>query len=63
MFVGSFEGDFVQFQTDTINAFAAFKNASVSQLIIDLTNNGGELPVPVWSLAMMRKFYIDVSPV
>jgi len=42
MFVGSFEGDFVQFQTDTVSAFNGFKKAGVSQVLIDLTNNGGE---------------------
>ena len=41
MFVGSFEGDFVQFQTDTVSAINAFKAAGVSRLIIDLSNNGG----------------------
>ena len=41
MFVGSFGGDFLQFQQDTVNAFAAFKDAGVTQLLIDLTNNGG----------------------
>ncbi len=41
MFVGSFEGDFVQFQTDTVSAFNGFKKAGVSRLLIDLTNNGG----------------------
>ncbi|KAI5117463.1 hypothetical protein M0805_004067 [Coniferiporia weirii] len=41
MFVGSFEGDFVQFQTDTVSAMDGFKAAGVSRLLIDLTNNGG----------------------
>lgn len=41
MFVGSFEGDFVQFQTDTVSAMNAFKKAGVSRLLIDLTDNGG----------------------
>ncbi|KAI0790457.1 hypothetical protein C8Q75DRAFT_117560 [Abortiporus biennis] len=41
MFVGSFEGDFVQFQTDTQAAIAEFKAAGVTRLILDLTNNGG----------------------
>ncbi|EIN14491.1 hypothetical protein PUNSTDRAFT_140772 [Punctularia strigosozonata HHB-11173 SS5] len=42
MFVGSFEpDDFVGFQTDVQAATAAFKKAGVSQLIIDLSNNGG----------------------
>ncbi|TFK31946.1 hypothetical protein BDQ12DRAFT_693246 [Crucibulum laeve] len=41
MFVGSFEGDFEAFQSDTVAAISAFKSAGVSQLILDLTNNGG----------------------
>ncbi|KAJ7855118.1 hypothetical protein B0H14DRAFT_2754840 [Mycena olivaceomarginata] len=41
MFIGSFEGDFEGFQTDTASAIAAFKDAGVTRLIIDLTNNGG----------------------
>ena len=43
MFIGSFEGDFVQFQTDTVSAMNAFKAAGVSRLLIDLTDNGGKL--------------------
>lgn len=42
MFVGSFEGDFNQFQTDTVAAITAFQAQGVTHLIIDLTNNGGE---------------------
>jgi len=41
MFVGSFEGDFTQFQTDTQSAIQEFQQAGVSRLIVDLTNNGG----------------------
>ncbi|KAI0089698.1 hypothetical protein BDY19DRAFT_889505 [Irpex rosettiformis] len=41
MFVGSFEGDFVQFQTDTDSAIKVFQEAGVERLLIDLTNNGG----------------------
>lgn len=41
MFVGSFEGDFNQFQTDTQAAIAQFKASGVTHLIVDLTNNGG----------------------
>ena len=41
MFVGSFEGDFNQFQTDTAAAIKQFKASGVSRLILDLTNNGG----------------------
>lgn len=43
MFVGSFEpDDFDQFQSDVVATTAAFKAAGVTQLLIDLTNNGGE---------------------
>ncbi len=42
MFVGSFEGDFNQFQTDTQAAIAQFKASGVSRLILDLSNNGGK---------------------
>ena len=42
MFVGSFEpDDFFQFQTDVQSTITAFQEAGVSQLLIDLTNNGG----------------------
>ncbi|KAJ6463910.1 hypothetical protein C8R45DRAFT_1024567 [Mycena sanguinolenta] len=41
MFVGSFEGDFTQFQNDTVSAITAFQEAGASRLIIDLSNNGG----------------------
>ena len=42
MFVGSFEpDDFNGFQTDVQSAFQEFEQAGVSQLIVDLTNNGG----------------------
>ena len=46
MFVGSFEGDFVQFQTDTVSAMNAFQAAGVSRLLIDLTDNGGLFQSP-----------------
>ena len=42
MFVGSFEGDFEQFQTDTDAAIKEFQASGVTHLIIDLTNNGGK---------------------
>lgn len=48
MFVGSFEGDFNQFQTDTDAAIKQFKASGVTHLIIDLTNNGGEFDVVVY---------------
>ncbi|KAI0356925.1 hypothetical protein OH77DRAFT_182654 [Trametes cingulata] len=42
MFVGSFEpDDFNQFQTDVQATIAQFKQSGVSQLLVDLTNNGG----------------------
>ncbi|THH27364.1 hypothetical protein EUX98_g6832 [Antrodiella citrinella] len=41
MFVGSFEGDFVQFQTDTLAAIQQFQASGVTRLLLDLTNNGG----------------------
>ncbi|KAJ6613551.1 hypothetical protein B0H10DRAFT_2047628 [Mycena sp. CBHHK59/15] len=41
MFIGSFEGDFEGFQTDTVSAISAFQAAGVTKLLIDLTNNGG----------------------
>jgi hypothetical protein len=42
MFLGSFEGDFDGFQSDVVAAINAFTQAKVSQLLLDLTNNGGE---------------------
>ena len=45
MFVGSFEGDFFQFQTDTDAAIKSFQAAGVTRLIIDLSNNGGRRDV------------------
>ncbi|PFH53432.1 hypothetical protein AMATHDRAFT_1097 [Amanita thiersii Skay4041] len=41
MFVGSFGGDFFGFQSDVVSAIRAFQHAGVTQLLIDLTNNGG----------------------
>ncbi|KAJ7594181.1 hypothetical protein C8J56DRAFT_1002138 [Mycena floridula] len=42
MFVGSFSpSDFDQFMTDTVSAIDAFKEAGVTRLLIDLTDNGG----------------------
>ena len=42
MFVGSFEpDDFFGFQTDVQSSFADFQSKGVTQLIVDLTNNGG----------------------
>ncbi|KAI0827407.1 hypothetical protein BC628DRAFT_177026 [Trametes gibbosa] len=42
MFVGSFEpDDFFQFQTDVASSVAQFQEAGVSQILVDLTNNGG----------------------
>lgn len=39
--VGSFGGDYTQFQTDTVAALARFKSSGVQQLIVDTTGNGG----------------------
>lgn len=41
MFVGSFGGDFDGFMSDVVAAVADFKDAGVTKLLIDLTNNGG----------------------
>jgi hypothetical protein len=41
LFVGSFGGDEQMFQQDTVTAVTAFKEKGVTQLIVDLTNNGG----------------------
>ncbi|KAF5350678.1 hypothetical protein D9756_008734 [Leucocoprinus leucothites] len=41
MFLGSFAGDFDRFQADVVAAISAFQKAKVSQLLLDLTNNGG----------------------
>jgi len=48
IFVGSFEPDvtlpnngFTQFEQDIVDSIAAFKNASIEQVLIDLSNNGG----------------------
>ena len=43
MFIGSFGGDFNQFQTDPVVAIIALRAAGVSQLLLNLTNNGGEI--------------------
>ena len=42
MFVGSFEpDDFSQFQIDVQDTINEFQAAGLTQLIVDLTNNGG----------------------
>ncbi|KAH8990807.1 hypothetical protein EDB92DRAFT_724534 [Lactarius akahatsu] len=41
MFVGSFEGDFNQFPLDVDAAVKQFKASGVTNLLIDVTNNGG----------------------
>ena len=41
MFVGSFEGDPDQFQHDVDAAINEFKGYGVTNLLIDVTNNGG----------------------
>jgi len=41
MFVGSFAGDFDQFQLDVDAAVKQFKASGVTNLLIDVTNNDG----------------------
>ncbi|KAH9030512.1 hypothetical protein EDB85DRAFT_1866414 [Lactarius pseudohatsudake] len=41
MFVGSFEGDFYQFPLDVDAAVKQFKASGVTNLLIDVTDNGG----------------------
>ena len=41
MFIGSFSGDYSQFQFDVEAAVNAFKAHRVENLLIDVTNNGG----------------------
>ena len=46
MFVGSFEpDDFDSFQTDVVATFEQFKEAKLTHLIVDLSNNGGAFPL------------------
>ena len=47
MFVGSFEpDDFFQFQTDVQSTITQFQQAGLTQLLIDLSNNGGTFAMP-----------------
>lgn len=41
MFVGSFAGDYKQTQVDIAAAFDQFHDSGVTNLVIDVTNNGG----------------------
>jgi hypothetical protein len=41
MFIGSFGGDFNQTQVDIAAAFDQFHASGVTNLVIDVTNNGG----------------------
>lgn len=41
MFVGSFYGDIIQIQLDIAAAFDQFHASGVTNLVIDVTNNGG----------------------
>ncbi|KAF8745816.1 peptidase S41 family protein, partial [Rhizoctonia solani] len=41
LMVGSFGGDYVGFQNDTLRALSKLKTAKVQQLIVDTTGNGG----------------------
>ena len=56
MFVGSFEGDFNQFQTDTQAAIQQFQSSGVTRLIIDLTNNGGMISFRTGTYPVMLTF-------
>lgn len=43
MFVGSFDPeDYYGFQSQVADVVSAFQEAGVTQLLIDLTNNGGK---------------------
>ena len=41
MFVGSFAGDPVQFQFDVVDTIRQFKASGVTNLLVDVTENGG----------------------
>jgi len=41
MYVGSFDGDLIQTQVDIASAFKQFEASGVTNLVIDVTNNGG----------------------
>ena len=41
MFVGSFGGDPIQFQFDVADAIDQFKASGVTNLLVDVTENGG----------------------
>ncbi|KAJ1304929.1 hypothetical protein OPQ81_006062 [Rhizoctonia solani] len=41
LMVGSFGGDYIGFQNDTIRALSKLKAANIRQLIVDTTGNGG----------------------
>jgi C-terminal processing protease CtpA/Prc len=41
MFVGSFLGNYTQFPIDVAAAVNQFKASGVTNLVIDVTNNGG----------------------
>ncbi|KAF9450034.1 hypothetical protein P691DRAFT_666237 [Macrolepiota fuliginosa MF-IS2] len=41
MFLGSFEGDFDGFQSDVVAAIKQFQTEKITQVLLDLTNNGG----------------------
>ena len=41
MFVGSFGGDYIQFQFDVADAINQFKASGVTNLLVDVTGNGG----------------------
>jgi hypothetical protein len=47
MFVGSFEGDFAQFQFDVKAAVNELKAHRVENLLIDVTNNDGSYTIHI----------------
>ena len=61
MFVGSFEpDDYNGFQSDVEKAINQFKKAKVTNILIDLSNNGGKLfPIPKFQHRCKRPFQAD----
>ena len=62
MFVGSFEPrDYNGFQSDVEKAINQFKTAKVTNLLIDLSNNGGKLfPISNFQYRYKRPFQVDM---
>jgi hypothetical protein len=57
MFFGSFADDFNGFQAVVANVISTFKAQGITRLLIDLTNNGGQL------FQFSRTFHFTFSPV